>query len=339
MLECHEHEIDKKLQPIPINDDDAAELAQCLPTANATIVKKNTDIALIRKAVETQVAAMDNDPFTPDLSKLPIPFEDFDVEMLKFVQIIECHPDGDQIIENFVVTDGSDLHLGRIKTADYHIRVQVYEKMIFRAKRACETVTPNLMYNTMGGLARDIPMDKLRYIATNMINDVLRQEEDPRLHSVCLSDISRGTVRALTRLPNDSERTYWATHAKKAGLDVFNDLARKLFLFFLEAGTSRLISARWTLKDVECVGLEGAHDWSVILYEDPQNGLEARRAPNHQITYDPTTAASDRLLELIKIRKDEVSEKLKTLIIEHKDLEECLRESRKFCYATMKDSL
>lgn len=269
---------------------------------------------------------------TIDTDKSPIPFEDFDVEFIQDVRIVGYERDGEPVTFLNDGSDGSPAEVGKLD--NYNVKIQVY-----RGVRAKKTVTPGFMYRAMESLDREIPKEKLQYIATNMIHDVLCQDKDPRLHSVCMSDISRGTVRALKRVPNNVEKTYWATHPKVAGLDAVNDLARKLFSFFLEAGTQSVKAARWTLKDEECVGYSGANDWSIILYEDPVTGLEAKRAPNHQIDYDATRPPSDRLLQLIQVRKDEVFEKLKTLIIEHKDLEACLRQSRQFCYPTMKDNM
>lgn len=302
----------------------------------ALVREQQLQLAQLQPEEEEEEQQLQPVQVASQLQMLPIPFQDFDVEVLKYARVISCQPDGEEVVEN-IALDGGDgeLRLRQIRTGDYRVRVEIIEDLIIRAKNASATASPRIMYNTLNSLERGAPLDKIRYIATNMINDVLRQEDDPRLHGICMSDVNRGTVRALQRLPAEPDKTSWMTHDKRTGMTLLNNYTRELFAFFLEAGTHSLTRMRY--KNLECAGLEGAHDWSILLFEY-KSVLEVERMPNDRVVHLPGPIP-ERLQRLIEERKEEVFEKIKRIIVNDKDLEQCLKASRQFTHPTMKRAM
>ncbi len=282
------------------------------------IPKKRTDIV---------VAPKDN--------RKPIPIQDFDLSILTELGLTLDDVDieyrmaekEDQTEARFLNGDG-DYQVDRIT------KIERRETLILRLKNAKNTFTNEMLYGAMCSMVpTHIDMPQLTRIATNMIYDVLHHD-DPRLHNICLSDISRGTVRVLSRVA-ETDKTYWAAHPNTIAAKVINVHARNLFSFMLEAGMQSLVSAIW--KNNQCLALNGEVGWSVILYEE-NDQLLARKIHSSELVYSPTKDVA-RLMELVQTRKDEVIGLLRNLIIDNGDLKTCLEECRRFCYTTMQQTM
>lgn len=204
---------------------------------------------------------------------------------------------------------------------------------VWEARKALSSHIMALAMRTMENSSKDMaPM------AINILYEMWHQDTNPRLHNICLSDTSRGTVKAFSRdlgAPQGS----WKVHPKTDGMRLVRDQAKKLLSFMLEAGTRSLKCAVW--RNIECLALEGRLQYSIILYKKLDETLKVEWVPTRHVLYyedEEGKEADPRLLDLIHQKKDEMLEQLKHLIIANENLEKCLRDTRAFCIKTMKET-
>jgi len=187
----------------------------------------------------------------------PIPIQDFNLAILKDLGLgvdlndydIERYVRQTEKGKEEVATlinhkQNGDLQFDQVTKVN--IEIEKHETIILkkRVKKARDALTNNMLFGAMISMVpAEIEMDQLNRMASDMMYDVLHHE-DPRLHNVCLSDISRGTVRVYSRV-SESEECVWATHTKDIAVKVLNEHAKNLFSFLLEAGTQSLVSAVW----------------------------------------------------------------------------------------------
>ncbi len=292
------------------------------------------------------------------VSYYPIPIQDYDLEMYKTLKDLKL--DGnleDYDIEYYVMQtekgkEEVDTTIDHKRNGDtqvnkvtkINIEVERRETIILRkrVKDARNALTNNMLYGALCSMVpSELEMDYLNRTATDLMYQVLHHD-DPRLHNICLSDMSRVTVRVYSRI-TESEKCYWANHPKPIAPKIINDHARNLFSFLLEAGTQSLVSAVWKSEHINCLALNGEQGWSVILYEDnrsPESRLIVNKVPTTNLVYTMTEVdTSDRLMELVKNRKDEVIQLLQKLILSNVDIQKCLLECRRFCFVTMQKTL
>jgi hypothetical protein len=291
-----------------------------------------------------------------ETSQYPIPIQDYNLAMYKTLKDLKL--DGnleDYDIEYYVMQtekgkEEIDMIVGHKLNGDkrvdkitkINIEVERHETIILRkrVKDARNAITNNMLYGALCSMVpTDIEMENLNRIATDMMYQVLHHD-DPRLHNMCLSDMSRGTVRVFSRV-SESEKCYWAAHPKDTAPKIINEHAKNLFSFLLEAGTQSLVSAFWKTGKVNCLALNGEKGWSVILYEeDTSPGDDSKLIVNKVKTTDliytlAEVEGVDRLAQLVKTRKEEVIQLLQKLIIDNTEIQKCLRECRRFCFVTM----
>ncbi len=268
----------------------------------------------------------------------PIPVQDFDLSILRAcgltlddVEFIGYTDEQQEDIMTTATYDGND-ELA-IKRHTVIIRDQTIRIRIKNAKNA---ITNNMLYGAMCCMVpTQIEMPQLNRIATNMMYDVLHHD-DPRLHNICLSDVTRGTVRMLSRI-QETDKSYWAVHPKDIATKLINEHARNLFNFMLEAGIQTLAPAIWRRKHL-CVALNGELGWSVILYEDA-GALIADKVRTPELVYSQVKEDVAGLMQLVQTRKYEVIGLLRNLIIENEELKKCLEECRRFTYITMQRTM
>ncbi len=280
-----------------------------IPTIIKKLIKQNfknsfnKESPIKKQNIVTTLAKSGTDFF-------PLPIEDFDLSILK----------------NYGLT------LDDIEKDDQTETTLVNQK-ILQLKKAKNTFTSNMLYNVVRCMIpSETDKPDIKRIVINMMYDVLH--DDPRLHNICLSDISRGTIRVLSRVA-DTDKVYWVNYTKNIATKVINKHARHLFLFMLEIGMQSLVSASW--KDNKCLALSYENDRSIILYEEKAN-LVARNIRSLELSYIPSIDVT-RLMVLIQTRKDKVIEFVHELILDGCDLKTWLEESRRFCYATMQRTI
>lgn len=268
----------------------------------------------------------------------PLPMQDFDHEALAVSALI-----GDDTLE-FTTTQLGNATFkhtfvnkrGYMVDIESKYNIAVEHKYTIRATNAKQAITGQMMYDTMNGMR---PGSDLRYWASNMMHSAMRQN-DAALHNMYLSDMSRGTVRTLMRTPMTDEPA-WNVLSKQEAYNVFNEHARRLFAFILEAGTQSLASAVWVARNnQECLALDGESGWSIVFFQADDN-LQVDRTQNDQLVYpdSPPRETDVQLMRMIHTRKNEVIAKLQNLIIKHKDVEECLLKNRRFCTAIVKNTI
>ncbi len=320
------------------------ELAIVSEPKNAKKVDNNNERRLIVK----------DEHFT-----LPIPVQDFNAYVLKQYNLehmeglinnikikgversINEHKDENtdtDLKEAAHVNADGDIEIDRTTTMLTVIKVEKHEKIILRTMDARKALTNDMMARTMLGLNPEQGINQLNLIATSMIYDVLHHG-DTRLHNICLSDMSRGTVRVFSRKPI-TDQCCWIAHSKDIAPTVIKEYARDLFGFMLEAGMHSLVSAIYKPEKKSCLALNDSTNYSVILMQDSFNSkkLKAVHIPSEHLVYSPTKDV-EHIMQLVQTRKDEVILQLEDLIIQNSDLQKCLGEGRKFCYVTMQQTM
>ncbi len=287
----------------------------------------------------------------------PIPIQDYDLAMYKTLKDLKL--DGnleDYDIEYYVIQtekgkEEIDTTVDHKRNGDtqvdkvtkINIEIERRERIILRkrVKDARSALTNNMLFGVLCCLVpSDLEIEYLNRMVADMMFQVLHHD-DARLHNVCLSDMSRGTVRVYSRI--SEEKCYWATHPKDIAPKIINEHARNLFSFLLEAGTQSLVPAVWKNGNVNCLALNGEQGWSVIFYEENTvpTRLMANKVPTTNLIYTMAEVEiiDDRLTELVKNRKDEVIRLSQKLILSNDDIQKCLLECRRFCFVTMQKTL
>lgn len=233
------------------------------------------------------------------------------------------------------LSDGS-VQIDRSTKLKITIEVEKHETIILRALDAREAITDAMLSNAMMSLNnQELDEDRLRSQVTTLLYNALRQN-DPRLHNVCLSDVSRGTVRVYERAI-DTDLCAWEMHPKNVANRIINEYAKNLCEFVLEVGTQSLVPAMW--GKIPCLALNGDQLNSIIFYEDWDKTLFVQQTAHGGVSFNPTQANHAKLMELVQTRKAEILQLLRKLVIHQGDITRCLEECRRFCYATMQRTI
>lgn len=267
----------------------------------------------------------------PNNDQLPVPLQDFDLSWLKNVGLTMADIELEYYQRKKIKHTGNIANSGMYLNRDTHVQ----EQLVIRLKKdrlmdARQPITKDMIYGVMCCLVPDIEPDHLRRLATDMLYDALRND-DPRKHNICLSDVNRGTVKMYTRM-GDTNECKWVTHPKPIATKLLNEHARNLFAFLLETGTNGLVSAIWNKNP--CLVLNNEYEWTVILYADRTGLLKAQKAKTTAVEY--VNEDRSALMIQVKTRKDDVIQQLHNLMINDKDLTNCLQECRRFAFETMR---
>jgi hypothetical protein len=288
------------------------------------------------------------DPPKPQM--MPVPVQDFNLEVLKTIPNLP--PDILDQIESVEVYESvaqktatsSSMSEGIIQYDQLKMTLE-WKRVIIRTLNAKDALTTNsdgILFDTMKSMDPKADHGTMQRLANGMLSKMLRST-DPRLHNVCLSDMSRGTVRIFSRAPN-SDKGYWAVYPKVAAVEALNQHTRNIFSFLLEAGIQSVTPAIFKFDKRSCLALKRKEDedpqtdWSITLFEN-KGKLCVKNTETHRLLYSPNVPVDPKLMELVQMRKDEVLENLRRLLLEQKDVETCLKETRPVCYSTMKETL
>lgn len=290
---------------------------------------------LEQHAIETMFESeQDND------IQYPIPLEDFDDKILEMIHHmpteellklpgVEVEMTTEQVvgIRTFVNKKG-DVERESVRLTREREAIKI--KRVWEARQA---LTNAMLCRTMRSMQYGDPNSDIHTIATENLHAILRSD-DTKLHSMCLSDSSRGTVKTYSR-QNDGA-CKWVTHPKADALKVVANHAKLLFRFLLESGTNALRCA--TFEEQPCLALDSNNEYALI-FMSPDNSLRVLWQRTFLVTFEDQATPDLRLIDMIRARKEEVIEQLKHLIIANESLEECLRDSRLQCVETLKKTM
>ncbi len=172
-------------------------------------------------------------------------------------------------------------------------------------------------------------------------------QNDTRFHNVCLGDMSRGTVRVLTR--NELDQCYWSIYKKDAAKVVVEQHAKNLFWFVLESCLSLLCPVIWMTHPNHkvCLALQGEDDAKMLLVYDSNTSFCASKLNSVQVAknelnfdIDKDDGRVNNLVVKVKQQQAVMSNKSDPrAVMNFDDVYKVLEHGRRFCYDTMKQSI
>lgn len=323
-----------------------------IATARDALDDKGKEEAALKEDSDEEIEELV--PISPT-SGTPIPMEDFNIDILRLIHSMPT----EELLKipgttvEYTKERAQSFHtyyqpLGSVARDNLKLTVERERVVVPRTMEALQALTNAMMCRTMRSMDDKREMNSMKLDAQDMMYDLLHQQEHPELHNMCLSDTRRGTVKMFQRGSdaNDDAQPQWVVHQKNDAMVAINAHARNLFSFMLEAGTQALKSAMWIDLNHECTPCLALSNMRSVAYciifyvYDSERRLRVDWKPSQVVSFNrERNASDDKLFHLIQTRKEEVLRQLCDLILEHKDLEECLRRSRAFGLRTMQSTL
>lgn len=212
------------------------------------------------------------------------------------------------------------------------IAIERRETYIIRKRNARAAITNQMLCRTLEVMR---PNKDINIVLENVMYDLMRHT-DSRLHNIYLSDLTRGTVKIYTR--NDEKNIcYWQVHPKHIANKLINEHAHNMFIFLLDAGIDSLVSA--ILNQQSCLALNGIGTddcpRSFVLAEGPYKGelKYISEVLTSELVY--TESKDDRLINIVNVKRDDVLENLKRIILDGDKIQKCLQECRRFSFLSI----
>ncbi len=219
-----------------------------------------------------------------------------------------------------------------IPIQDFQLKIDdVNPEHILRMKCAKEALSKDT-FNVISSL---LDLKDINMVARDLFYDVLHSN-DSKLHNICLSDVSRGTVRMLYRIPQ-TDKVYWAALKKDTAMRAINEYLKSIFIFVLESGFSSLefATCHRNSESFPCLALKGENNSSKILYAN-ENRFCLSYAQTDELVVSQNYC--DSLMQYAEKRKNDVIVLLQDMIIDEISIKKWLEDNRQQCHTTMNNT-
>ncbi len=279
----------------------------------------------------------------------PIPIDDFNIKRFKelpsgyvILDVSQEEENMSKAIMNVQRTNSDTMQLQKYDKKFTLMRERI---VVGRTQEARNEMPDDLILSAVRIFAETINRAEIARMTKETLQKSVK-EGNSRLHNICLTDASRGTIRVYERKKSKNiydmcdKECHWVAYPKSKAPELVINYAKTLFEILLDAGSKSMQSGIYKNK-YPCIACTSNSTMdAIILYEKNMNVISPKcvnksalnlkiRLPNDVV--NKLRANADR-------RKCDILTELRKIVLLNSEVIKFLNDCRPLCLKTFKDT-